>query len=69
MIRPEQVEHVARALFPEDYHDGSDCRGEIGKEGEPCGVCAGQIKAWRHRKAEVKLALESMPREPGPVCF
>ena len=59
-----QTEHIALALFPDDFHDGSDCRAEMNREGKPCRVCADNRERWlrsfrlaiglsliRHRKA------------------
>jgi hypothetical protein len=53
----EFVEAVARQLWPFDYHDGVDCRGENGRVGQPCRICADQLRTWKMRKAEVLDAL------------
>lgn len=56
---PAKIESIARALFPDDYHDGTDCRAEVGREGEPCRHCAYQREEWLKRVASVKAAMEA----------
>lgn len=48
---------VARALFPDEIADGSDCRAEHGREGEPCRVCAENNQRWKDRVREVRAAM------------
>lgn len=52
------IEDAARKLFPDDYHDGSDCRSEWGREGQPCQICAGKIEAWKDRIALVRSVVQ-----------
>lgn len=52
-----KAERVALALFPDDYHDGHDCRSEIDRVGESCRVCADNFATWRNRVESVRLAL------------
>jgi hypothetical protein len=58
---------VARALFPGDYHSGIDCRSQIGKKGEPCDICAGQIEYWNILVNNVREAMieafRTIPKE------
>lgn len=58
MVTEQRAETVARALFPDDYHDGTDCRAEIGREGQPCSICAMQREAWLERVAKVREAVK-----------
>ena len=53
----DRAETIARALFPDDYHDGTDCRAEIGREGQPCNACASRRDAWASRVASVHAAI------------
>ncbi|MCO5072091.1 MAG: hypothetical protein M9944_12875 [Rhizobiaceae bacterium] len=59
-VTDEDVEKVARALFPDDIADGSDCHDEWGREGQPCSVCAGKNEWWQSRLKTVREALESI---------
>lgn len=52
-----KAERVALALFPDDFHDGSDCRAEIGREGQPCRACAEKTERWQERIRSVSAAL------------
>lgn len=52
-----KVERVALSLFPDDYHDGHDCRSEVDRIGEPCRVCADKLEQWNSRIREVTAAL------------
>ena len=51
------AERVTHALFPDDFHDGTDCRAEVARIGEPCRVCADNLDRWRNRIREVTAAL------------
>lgn len=53
----DRAEALARRLFPDDYHDGSDCRAEVGREGQPCRACAERAEAWQARLAQVRTSL------------
>lgn len=53
----EMVEKIAVRLFPDDVADGSDCRREFGREGQPCMICADKNERWLGRKREVREAL------------
>ncbi len=48
---------VAALLFPDEVADGGDCYAEIGREGEPCRVCAGRNEDWAARIEKVRAAL------------
>lgn len=52
-----KAERIALALFPDDFHDGTDCRAEIDRVGEPCRICADKLKLWQSRIREVTAAL------------
>jgi len=52
-----KAERIALALFPDDYHDGTDCRAEVDRIGEPCRVCADNLARWQGRIREVVTAL------------
>lgn len=52
-----KVEQVALALFPDDYHDGHDCRAEVDRVGLPCRICADNIERWHNRMQSVRSAL------------
>jgi len=53
-----RAEALARRLFPDDVADGTDCRAEIGREGQPCSACASRNAAWTDRVREVRAALQ-----------
>lgn len=53
------AERLARRLFPDDYHDGYDCRMEVGNEGNPCRACAEQAANWTAAVAKVDAALKA----------
>lgn len=57
MITDNQAAIAARELFPDDYADGTDCRAEIGKEGEPCSACAENNRRWNERVEQVRAAM------------
>lgn len=57
MITAGRAEKFARLLFPDEIHSGDDCRAEIGREGQPCSICAMQAEAWEKRKADVRAAM------------
>ena len=60
MISQTRAVAVASDLFPDEIADGSDCRKEIGRVGEPCSVCAGREwwKLWTSlRVRQVRAAL------------
>lgn len=44
-----RTERIALRLFPDDYFDGHDCRSEIGREGQPCRICADNLERWTGR--------------------
>lgn len=52
-----KAERVTRALFPDNYHDGTDCRAEHDRVGDPCRVCASNLERWHDRIREVTAAL------------
>ncbi len=57
MITQERAIYVASKLFPDDMTDGSDCKNESGRVGEPCNVCADKNKQWSDRVREVRAAM------------
>jgi hypothetical protein len=48
---------VASALFPDEIADGGDCRAEVGREGQPCQVCAERNAQWSNRVRQVRFAM------------
>ena len=62
-ITRETAERIALRLFPDDFHDGHDCRGEYGREGQPCRICADNIERWRDR---VTAVLDAVNVEAAP---
>ena len=56
MITPQRVKHVARRLFASDEHEG-DCRNEIGREGQPCSICAAMNATWAKRLDATRRAM------------
>jgi hypothetical protein len=59
MIQEDYAERVAALLWPEKATVlGMDCRAEIGREGEPCRICAEADMLWRVRVERVRDALE-----------
>lgn len=64
MITADRVKLVTRRLFPEDEHDG-DCKSQVGREGEPCLVCAVQNGVWKGRLTSVRRAMfEAFGHDP-----
>lgn len=59
MITRETAERIALRLFPDDFHDGHNCRGEYGREGQPCRICADNIERWRDRVTAVLDAVNA----------
>lgn len=57
MVTQGRAVRVASALFPDEVADGSDCRAEVGREGEPCRACAARNAAWADRVREVRRAM------------
>ena len=51
---------LAKLLFPEDFHDGIDCRDEVGREGLPCSICADRAQHWNERVQRVDGALRTL---------
>jgi len=55
----DYAERVAALIWPEKaFVLGMDCRAEIGREGEPCRICAEADTLWRVRVERVRDALE-----------
>lgn len=48
---------AARQLFPDAYHDGSDCKNMIGHKGEPCPICADNAREWLMTVDRVRAVL------------
>ena len=57
MITVKRATVVALELFPDDYHDGVDCRNQWDKPGQPCDICAGRKENWANRIIEVRKAM------------
>lgn len=57
MVTQGRAAEVAYRLFPDEATDGSDCRAEVGREGEPCRACASRNGAWAARVRETRLAM------------
>lgn len=57
LVTQNRAIRVARKLFAEEIADGSDCRAEIGREGEPCRLCAERNELWTNRVREVRAAM------------
>lgn len=58
MVTQGRAIRAARLLFPDEYADGSDCRMETGREGEPCRFCAERNVQWTARVAQVRDAMK-----------
>lgn len=58
-ITQRRAIYVASKLFPDDMADGTDCRKETGREGEPCRVCAARNEQWAARVRQVRQAMIS----------
>lgn len=56
MITAKRVTHVASRLFPDEVHSG-DCLSEIGREGQPCRICAERNATWSSRLESVRVAM------------
>lgn len=54
-----KTEALARLLFPDEYHEG-DCRAEVGREGQPCRLCAEANRQWAERVETVRHAVETV---------
>lgn len=59
MVTEQRATTAARLLFPDDYHDGSDCRNEYGREGLPCRYCAEQRSNWLARVDQTRSAIKA----------
>lgn len=57
MVTQGRAAEVAYRLFPDEATDGSDCRAEIGREGEPCRACAARNENWAERVTQVRRAM------------
>jgi hypothetical protein len=57
MVTQRRAIAVSLQLFREDATNGSDCRAEIGREGEPCRSCAAANERWADRVRSVRLAM------------
>lgn len=57
MVTQDRAIAVAVRLYPDEIADGSDCKGEIGREGEPCRICAAKNTNWIERVREVRAAM------------
>lgn len=57
MMTQERAIAVASALFADEIADGSDCRKEWQREGEPCRCCADRNDNWSERVRAVRRAM------------
>lgn len=57
MVTIDRAESMACQLFPDEYHDGSDCKNEKGREGQPCNICASSREQWLNRVQQVRDAM------------
>ena len=57
MVTVQRAETVARALFPDEYADGSYCKKEHGRIGRPCTVCAFNNERWQAHIQKVRAAM------------
>lgn len=57
MVTQRRAIAVAKALFPDEAANGTDCRAEIGREGEPCRACADANAQWVERVRQVRQAM------------
>lgn len=48
---------VASSLYADEATDGSDCRAEVGREGEPCRICESRNDQWASRVRAVRWAM------------
>ena len=56
-VTREQATAVALDLFPDEFHDGSDCQSEVGRIGQPCRYCADLSRLWQARIDQVHKVL------------
>lgn len=61
---PDFAARVAAALFPEAV-PGPDCMAEVGREGQPCRICAAQAADFADKVEEVRVALAVATRFAG----
>lgn len=59
MVTDDRVEKAARILFPDSYHDGTDCLSEVERIGLPCRHCAERFDEWLGKLKLARVALES----------
>jgi hypothetical protein len=57
MVTQKRAIIVASALYADEVTDGTDCRAEIGREGEPCHACAYRNQQWQDRVRSVRAAM------------
>lgn len=57
------IEKIAKVLFPDEYHDGTDCRNFYKAPGEPCPICADKKEYWERRMKQVAEAIAN-----GSIC-
>jgi hypothetical protein len=57
MVTQGRAHAAAATLYPEEVTDGSDCRAEVGREGEPCRACAAANERWTERVRQVRAAM------------
>jgi hypothetical protein len=56
----QRVERVAKALFPEEFSDGTDCHDDNRRPGEPCEMCAANWAGWQERLTQVSNAIKGV---------
>lgn len=56
---PQYVVDIVASLFPDDVHNGSDCRNEIGREGQRCRICEEHYQRWINTQKRVQDAINA----------
>lgn len=54
---------LAELISPDDFHNGIDCRAEVGREGEPCSICASRARNWKAQVQRVTDAIHALTHE------
>lgn len=57
LVTQTRAVEVAVRLFPDESTDGSDCRAEVGREGQPCRACESRNAQWAARVTQVRRAM------------
>ena len=65
IVTEKRAAVAARALFPADYKDDTNCRAESGREGKICTVCLDQRMEWLAKVADVREAIMAAMNSTG----